>query len=103
MDDQYRLLGLGDAASIVTALELSNFGKSVLLRALYDPTARSPFTILFKNCREVRLESYQDGPQGAPEATLVGIFLGKGAWTQPAVITTTAFEVSILYEEMTVE
>lgn len=103
MDDQYALLGLGEAASVVTALELLNFGKSVLVRALYDPTERNPFTILFKNCRDVRLESYQDDSHAEPETALVGILLGEKRWAKRGVITTTAFELSLLYEEMAVE
>jgi hypothetical protein len=50
MDDQYHLLGLGPAASVISAMELSVPGYQVLVKALYDPLLRMPYQILFSKC-----------------------------------------------------
>jgi hypothetical protein len=101
MADQYHLLGLGPAASVIVGIELVELGHRVLVRGLYDPHLRSPFEMVFTRCREVHLEYLNDEPQSEPEVetALIGISLGEEGHRSPAVITTNAFELSILYGE----
>jgi hypothetical protein len=99
MDDQYHLLGLGPAASVISAMELSVPGYQVLVKALYDPLLRMPYQILFSKCRDVRLTHTGDAPQVASESPLIGILLGQRSHQSPAVITTDDFELSILYHD----
>jgi hypothetical protein len=104
MDDQYHLLGLGSAASIIIGIELAEPGQRVLVRGLYDPKARRPFEMVFTRCREVHLEYLSDEPrpEAGLETPLIGISLGEERHRSPAIITTDAFELSILYDEFRV-
>jgi len=101
MADQYHLLGLGPAASVIIGIELAEPGHRVLVRGLYDLHLRRPFEMVFTRCREVHLEYLSDEPQPEHEVEtpLIGIFLGEGGHRSPAIITTNTFELSILYEE----
>lgn len=99
MDDQYHLLGLGPAASIIVGLELTELGRQVLVRGLYDPHLRRPFKMVFTKCKEVHLECLGDDSRPELEATLIGISLGQEGHRSPAVITTSAFELSVSYGE----
>jgi hypothetical protein len=99
MDDQYHLLELGPAASTIVGLELSELGHKVMIRGLYDPHLRKPFEMVFTKCREVHLQCFSGDPRPTLETQLIGIFLGQKGHRSPAVITTSAFELSILYDE----
>jgi hypothetical protein len=99
MDDQYHLLGLGSAASNIVGLELSELGQKLLVRGLYDPHLRKPFEMVFTECRELHLECFSDDPRPELETPLIGIYLGQKEHRGPAVITTSAFELSVLYGE----
>jgi hypothetical protein len=49
------------------------------------------------HCRNVQLDPLDNGT--VSEASLIGITLGSGAHQKPAIVTTNAFELSILYEK----
>jgi hypothetical protein len=99
LDDQYRLLGLGPAASVIVGIEVLELGRRVVVRGLYDPHQRKPFEMVFTKCRDVHLECLSDDSWPELETPLIGIFLGQEEHRSPAVITTSAFELSVLYGE----
>jgi hypothetical protein len=102
MEDQYHLLGLGPAASIIAGFELSVPRCRVLVRGMYDPVLRVPYQILFSECTELQFTYTEDFPKLLHESTLVGILLGERAHKSPAIITTDDFELSILYQDFQV-
>ena len=97
MNDQYHLLGLGPAAAVIVAVEIAELGHQVMVRGLYDPHLRRPFEMVFSQCRELRLDCLGDDSRGGLETPLIGIFVGTRAYRAPAIITTGAFELSVLY------
>lgn len=99
MDDQYQLLGLGPATSVVVSVEVLDLGRRIVVRALYDPSLRKPFEIAFTKCRDLHLAFFSDDPRSDSETPLIGIFLGRERHQSPAVITTNTFELSVLYGE----
>lgn len=95
--DEYQKLGVGKSTSIIQSLEVSRWGTKVVLYCLYDPRERKPYKLSFKNCKHVRLDVIDGSPPLEP--TLIGISLGDDAYGNPAIVTTTAFEISVLYQE----
>jgi hypothetical protein len=95
--DDYHQLGVGDSASIVSALEVLHWGGELVLHCLYHPRERRAYTLHFMHCRNVQLDPLDNGT--VSEASLIGITLGSGAHQKPAIVTTNAFELSILYEK----
>jgi hypothetical protein len=97
--DDYQHLGVGQSTSVVSALEFLHWGAEVVMHCLYDPDVRRPYTLHFKNCKDVRLQPFEDRIRNGSEASLIGIALGSEAHQKPAVVTTDAFELSVLYEK----
>jgi hypothetical protein len=97
--DDYQRLGVGQSASVVSALELLHWGGEVVVHCLYDPHVRRPYTLHFKNCKDVRLQPIEKGVGDSSGTSLIGIALGKEGHQKPAIVTTEAFELSVLYEE----
>ena len=83
----------------MSALEFLHWGGEVVLHCLYHPRERRPYTLHFKNCKSVRLDPLEDGIGNGSEANLIGIALGSDAHQKPAIVTTNAFELSVLYEK----
>lgn len=95
--DDYQQLAVGESASVVCALEVLHWGGELVLHCLYHPRERRPYTLHFKNCKDVRLDPLENG--AVSEASLIGIILGSGAHQKPAIVTTDAFELSVRYEK----
>jgi hypothetical protein len=95
----YAKLGLGKATSVITAIDVSDWGAQVTFSCLYDPRGTSkPYKLMFQGCTDVRLSmlDYQASEDGTAE--LIGFSLGEDARRKPAVITTDIFEASITYD-----
>lgn len=104
MVDNYNLLGLGELTSLVTNVKVSMWGAEVLVECLYDPTGdRLPYSLIFKDCRDIGWNVHDEEEVGEPLADLIGIHFGEDAHRKPAVIHTDIFEVSILYGSFRVE
>jgi hypothetical protein len=103
MADDYELLNVGGLTSLVTNVNVSLWGNEVVLECIYDPTGdRSPYTIVFHDCREIRWEVFHPEDVADPEADLIGIHLGEDAHRKAALIHTDIFEISILYGSFSV-
>lgn len=97
--DDYQRLGIGQSASVVSGLEFRNWGREVVVHCLYDPLVRKPYTLHFNNCSDVRLQPIENRVGEGSGASLIGIALGNDAYQKPAIVTTEAFELSVLYEK----
>jgi hypothetical protein len=92
MPDDYNLLNLGGLTSLVTNIKVSWWGNEVLLECIYDPTGdRSPYSLVFQDCREIRWEVHDEEEIKEPEADLIGFHLGEDAHRTAALIHTDIF------------
>lgn len=82
--DDYQKLGVGESASVVTAFEFLHWGAEVVLHCLYHPRERRPCRLQFTNCKDVRLDPFEDGT--VSEASLIGTALGSEAQQKAAII-----------------
>jgi hypothetical protein len=98
MADDYELLNLGGLTSLITNINVSLWGNQIVFECIYDPTGnRSPYSIVFQDCRDISWEVFHPEDVKDPEADLIGFHLGEDAHRTAALIHTDIFEVSILY------
>jgi hypothetical protein len=101
----YQVLGLGEAASVVTAVAVDKDEHTIIVSCLYDPQdTQMPYTLCFKQCEHIAwqtCEPYLDLQR--LEAELIGISLGTGGAQQQAVLTTDVFELSFVYESFSLK
>jgi hypothetical protein len=103
MADDYELLNVGGLTSLVTNVNVSLWGNEISFECIYDPMGdRSPYTIVFHDCRDIRWEVFHPEDVEDPEADLIGIHLGEDAHRKAALIHTDIFEISILYGSFSV-
>ncbi|NJK65293.1 MAG: hypothetical protein HC789_14445 [Microcoleus sp. CSU_2_2] len=98
MPDDYNLLNVGGLTSLVTNVNVALWGNEISFECIYDPAGdRSPYTIVFHDCRDIRWEVFHPEDVEDLEADLIGIHLGEDAHRKAALIHTDIFEISILY------
>lgn len=98
MADDYELLNLGGLTSLITNINVSLWGNQIVFECIYDPTGhRSPYSIVFQDCRDISWEVFHPEDVKDPEADLIGFHLGEDAHRTAALIHTDIFEISILY------
>ena len=103
MPDDYNLLNVGGLTSLVTNVNVSLWGNKVVLECIYDPTGdRSPYSLVFQDCRLITWEVHDEEEIQEPEADLIGFHLGEDAHRKAALIHTDIFEISILYGSFSV-
>lgn len=103
MADDYELLNVGGLTSLVTNVNVSLWGNEVVLECIYDPTGdRTPYSLVFQDCRFITWEVHDEEEVKEPEADLIGIHLGEDAHRKAALIHTDIFEISILYGSFSV-
>ena len=93
--DDYQALGLGDAASVVTAVMVDPNDQSILLSCLCNPQqAPVPYTLWFRECENIVWDTFGDVPDLQHlEAELVGLSLRTNEAQKLAVATTDVFEL----------
>lgn len=103
--DDYQALGLGNAASVVTAVTVDAAERSILLSCLYNPQeALLPYTLWFRQCENIVWDTFEDVPDLQHlEAELVGFSLRTNEAKKLAVITTDVFELSFSYGSFSLE
>ena len=103
--DDYQALGLGDAASVVTAVTVDTGNQSILLSCLYNPQqAPVPYTLWFRQCEDITWDTFGDvSDLQHLEAELVGFSLQTEEVQKLAVITTDVFELSFCYGSFSLE
>ena len=95
----YQALGLGAAASVVTAVIVDKDKHTIMISCLYDPQdTQMPYTLCFKQCEHIAWQTF-DASRDLQrlDAGLIGISLGPRGAQQIAVLTTDIFELSFVY------
>jgi hypothetical protein len=95
----YQTLGLGEAASVLTAVTVDKDEHTIMVSCLYDPQdAQMPYTLCFKQCEHIAWQTFDEVRDLRQlDAELIGISLGTGGVQQQAVLTTDVFELSFVY------
>ena len=95
----YQALGLGAAASVVTAVTVDKDKHTIMVSCLYDPQdIHMPYTLCFKQCEHIAWQTFNALPDLQQlDAELIGISLGPRGAQQLAVLTTDVFELSFVY------
>ena len=95
----YQALGLGAAASVVTAVIVDKDQHTITISCLYDPQdAQMPYTLCFKQCEHIARQIFKALPNLQQlDAELIDISLGPRGAQQLAVLTTNVFEFSFVY------
>lgn len=101
----YQALGLGEAASVVTAVTISKDAQTISIACLYDlQQARMPYTLLFQDCARISWDTFADSLDlHQLDAELIGLSLRTDDSQQFAVITTDVFELSFFYGNFSVQ
>jgi len=88
--------------SLVTGIQIRNWGSELVLRCLDDPSTRRTYELLFTRCREIRwsVDDAAVALEDEVEADVIGFCVGREGYAEPAVLTTDLFEVSILYDRI---
>jgi hypothetical protein len=90
---------VGFAPSLVTDIEIGDWGSELVLSCLDDPLTRRGYEVVFRGCREIRWSLY-DAASDATEADVIGFCAGTPEHAEPAVLTTDLFELSVLYDRV---
>jgi len=94
----YHRLGLGASSSLIQALHISDWGASVLLDCIYEPSGEQyPYQLSFQGCSQLRIDMMPDKGGEEQEADLLGISLGLDDNRSPAILTTDLFELHVTY------
>ena len=95
----YQTLGLGAAASVVTAVTVDKDQHTIMISCLYDPQdVQMPYTLCFKQCEHIAWQTFKAFPDLQQlDAELIDISLGPRGAQQLAVLTTDVFELSFVY------
>ena len=95
----YQALGLGDAASVVTAVIVDKDSHTIMISCLYDPQdTQMPYTLCFKQCEHIAWQTFNALPDLQQlDAELIGLSLSPSGVQQLAVLTTDVFELSFVY------
>ncbi len=99
----YKILDIGPATSLITNIDLEQWGSKLIISLIYDPLGSSkPYQIVFYDCRKIEWQVIR--PDNVEENTLelIGIIVGKGEYQSPSVITTDLLEIIVHYKELVV-
>ena len=98
----YELMGIPALGILLTGVEILSWGRELVLECLYAPLDHSkPFKIVFEGCEEIHWEVYGEDSADTT-ADVIGIDIGADRYAEPAVINTDIFEVTVLYNELTI-
>jgi hypothetical protein len=85
------------ALSVITDLQIMDWGRKVIVEGLDDPLNRSRLQIVIGDCRELHWSLQVEATLGETEADVIGVCPGKDLHREPAVLTTDLFELAIRY------
>ncbi len=99
----YKALGLGAAASVVSDVNVTGWGSEVTVSCLYNPLdSPKPYQLVFVDCCEIQWQTIELKDVKESTADLIGFSAGAEAHQKAAVITTNIFEISIVYGKLVV-
>ena len=95
----YQALGLGEVASVVTAVLVDKGKHTIVISCLYDPQdTQMPYTLCFTQCEHIAWQTFKALPDlQRLDAELIDISLSPRGAQQLAVLTTDVFELSFVY------
>lgn len=95
----YQSLGLGEAASIITAVTLDEDNQAIIISCMYDPQdTQLLYKLFFKNCEHISWNKFDEfADLHKLDAELIGISLDESGPQKLVVITTDVFELSFFY------
>ena len=101
----YQALGLGEAASVVTAAIIIEDEGTIVISCLYDPQdTQMPYRLCFNQCSHIAWQPFDEGINPHQlDAELIGISLETNGPQRLAVLTTDAFELSFSYKHFAVQ
>ena len=84
----------------VTRISFLSWGNSLIIEGLNDPVEQKKYCVTYKNCKLISWEMVEDDEAELSSDCVSLIFweTGEGHHRTPAIITTSFFEISILYE-----
>jgi len=99
----YHLLGLGNSSSVIRKVEVQRWGNELLFNCLYEPyNSRQPYQLIFSNTLDIRWNVHDTDRLEVPMVDFVGLIIGEENHKKPAIVTTEVFEISVLYESLSV-
>ena len=98
----YVKLGLGKATSVITNIEIANWGHTITISCLYDPAESKPYQIVLDGCREFRWEVICAEEIEETHADIIGVSFDNSSHEKSVIITADVFEVTINYREYTI-
>ncbi|KKI99595.1 hypothetical protein [Prochlorothrix hollandica] len=98
--------GLGDFTSLITEIQLQNWGKTLVIQGLYDPHGQNlPFTLTLHQCYDIRWQPLSPDlnpalPDSEP-ADLIDLQLQTQGDRSTAIFYTDLFELTVGYDRLT--
>jgi hypothetical protein len=102
--DDYALLGLGHATTIIERIHVDEGAGRAEVLCRYDPQGmKLPYRLVFQGCRILSYETYPAEGEPLFPADLLGISLGTTQQPKSATLATDTFELSFLYDSFILE
>ena len=100
----YQLLGLGNIASVITKVEVNSWGNELCVSGLCDPLGHGQaYRLIFSNAKEIKWLVHDSDDLEEATVDFIGFIIGENNHRQPAIITTTVFEIFVLYESLAID
>lgn len=89
----------------ITKVSVSLWGNSFMVEGINDPFEQREFCVTYKNCKFINWEMVEDNASelSSPCVSLIFWEIGEPNHKKPAIITTSFFELSILYESFEIQ
>ena len=90
---------------MLTVVAIDKDKHTIIVSCLYDPQeAQMPYTLCFKQCEHIAWQTFEEVQDLRQlDAELIGLSLGTGGGRQQAVLTTDVFELSFVYESVSLQ
>lgn len=99
----FRQLEVHPAEIFITHIDFNSWGQNVTLKCVYDLKKQWLFEISFTGCRKIIWNSLDDELAINDKVIdVIALTLGRSGFEESSVIHTEAFEIMILYKEITI-
>jgi hypothetical protein len=101
----YELLSAERRGILILEIKIESWGQKVSFQCLYDWEEKKPFKLTFNGCHQLNWEVVEVDEilDDSLEADVIAILLGKSHYEEKAYITTTEFEIGVLYDEFIIQ
>lgn len=88
----------------MTKVETKLWGNELLFSCLYEPSgSRQPYQLVFSNVHDIRWCVHDTNQLEVSVADFTGFIIGEENHQKPAIVTTDVFEISVLYETLSIQ